>query len=275
MISINFPMFSFRSLKMILFILAAILLMVFFDRLGWLGAPRNAAFKIIEPFASFLNGSCRFLSDKFMVVFTLNDLVEENRGLRSHNLELIAQNTALREKEKENEILRNRLELPIESRFESEMAQIIGFGLEGGDCLIINKGKNFGLAEGMFAVTSQNFLVGKIIEAGSFYSKVLLITSGQSAVNSLSQETRVRGMVRGDQGLGLAMEMIPIAQEIKENETVITSGLNDSAPQGLIIGSVLKIFFKETEIFKRAEIKPAADFKNLEKIFIVKNSRLP
>ena len=264
-------MFSFRSLKIFFSILAVILLLIFFGRLGWLGAPKNIAFKIIEPFASLFFNSHEFLSGQFATLFTLGDLIEENKNLRAHNLALIGENSALREKEEENKILRRRLELPLEKRPESEIAQIIGSSSQDGGYLIVNKGKNGGISDGMFAVTSQNFLVGKVVEANLFYSKILLITSNQSIVNVLSQETRVKGVAKGNQGLSLIMEMIPIAEEIKEGETVITSGLNDSAPQGIILGVISKIIFRETEIFKKAEIRPAVDFESLEKIFILKN----
>jgi rod shape-determining protein MreC len=52
-------------------------------------------------------------------------------------------------------------------------------------------------------------------------------------------------------------------------ELVITSGLGGKFPENLVIGRVVEVERNEAELFQRAVIQPAVDFKSIEIVFVV------
>jgi rod shape-determining protein MreC len=251
-------------------VIAVILLLIFFNFKGWLGIPRNIIYQASSPFLK----SFQWLSAKTAAgvkIFTsIKDLMVENSDLKQENQKLWQENSDLKEAARENQDLRQRLALgQIQGRVFI-LAKIVGFNPELGQYFLIDKGKSEGVSEGLAVVTADNFLIGKVVEAEQHNAKVLLISDSDSIVNALTQDGRVSGIVKGTTGLGLDMEMIPINKEIKTGETVLTSGRNDNFPAGLIVGKISDIILKETDIFQKAAIQPAANFSELESVFVIK-----
>jgi len=267
-------MFSKKPFRNFFLIIAAVLLLIFFNSRGWLELPRNLVFGAGRPFISVFQTAGDFLADNLSFLLTIGDLGEENQALKNENLELLKNNVALKEKARENDFLRARLGLSTEREDELILSRVAGFDSEIGQYLLIDKGEKDGVKKGMAAVTAENFLVGKVAEASANFSKVLLIFDQNSVVNAILQETRSGGVVKGSHGLTLFLEMIPIDKEIKKDEFVLTSGLDDSLPAGLILGRVSEIISKENEIFQRAIVASPIDLKNLEKVFVIKRTGL-
>ena len=91
-----------------------------------------------------------------------------------------------------------------------------------------------------------------------------------SRVDALIQETRIRGIIKGKANYGLLMDWLALNEEIKPDQAIITSGLSDLFPAGLLIGRIEQVIFNESDVFKKAEIEPAVDFEKLEKVFIIR-----
>lgn len=263
-------MFHHKRARNYILIIAVILLLIFFNSRGWLEIPKNSVFWISRPFLSAGQKTGDFLAGNLSFFFTIGDLNRENQALKKQNLELLKTNTALKETARENNLLRQRLGLDQKNQLQFILSRVAGFNPETGQYMIIDKGQRDGVSEGLAVVTADNMLVGKVAEVNSTFSKVLLIFDANSAVNAISQETRTDGIVKGSHGLTLLMEMIPIDKEIKKDEIVLTSGLNDSLSAGLILGKVAEIISKENAIFQTATVEPLADFKNLEEVFVIK-----
>jgi len=252
-----------------LVVLAVILLLIFFDWLGWLLPVKNAAFKISRPVLKVFEWSSNKTANGLGLFFTLKDLVQENVRLQEETSQLWRENTSLKAAARENEVLRERLMLPHALTQRAVLARVIGRYPETGQIILINKGADDGLAIGLAVVTSNDFLVGRVVEAGSNFAKVTLINDSNSSINAITENSRLSGVVRGAHGLEVAMEMIPVDSQINNNEVVLTSGLNEVIPGGLIIGRVGAATKKENDIWQRAVIEPAANLKKLEQVFIV------
>ena len=78
------------------------------------------------------------------------------------------------------------------------------------------------------------------------------------------------GLVRGDDGLNLTIDLLPQGKTIEQGETIITSGLAGFFPPGLLIGQIEKIISSEVQTSQTAKIKPAVDFTSLEQVFVIK-----
>ena len=262
--------FNFKYTGSFLIVIAVILLLIFFNFRGWLEVPKNIIYQAFSPVLKSFYWAGGKITSGLDIFFTLKDLGKENADLKEENAKLWQENSSLKEAAKENESLRQRLELGPAQERKFIMASVIGFNPQLGQYLLVDKGLAEGVSPGAAAVTAANFLVGKVAEASQHSAKILLISDSNSIVNALTQDGRVGGIVKGRHGLGLTMEMIPIDKQIKVDETVLTSGRDDTIPAGLIIGRISGIILKESDIFQKAVIAPAQDAGEIETVFIVK-----
>jgi rod shape-determining protein MreC len=227
------------------------------------------AYQATAPFLKFFQAVDNKIINITHFLFTIKELNRENINLKNENQSLWQENSQLKEIALKNEFLRQRLQIPLPENKKLILADIIGYSPQFGQYFLIDKGARDGLKSGLAAVTANDFLVGQVVEVNDHYAKVILLLDSASSINALTQETRTNGLAKGNLGLSLNMEMIPVSTQIKTGETVLSSGLNDDIPKELIIGQITEIIKKESEIFQKAVIKPAADFAKLESIFIV------
>lgn len=252
-------------------VLAVILLLIFFNWRGWLAAPKAFAFWAVRPFVSLFQAVDNWVTAPWNFFITLKDISRENANLTSENKKLFAENSRLKEAARENEILRRQLNLGQADQRRLVMASVTGYNLAQGQYFLIDKGKSDGLTVGLAVVAANNFMVGRITEVEKNFSRVLLISDGNSSINALTQDSRVNGAVKGSHGLGVTMEMIPIDAQINAGETVLTSGLNDGIPKGLIIGRLVGVAKRANEIWQSAVIAPVAELNDLEQVFVLMN----
>lgn len=266
-----------KKIAFLIIIIAVIVLLIFlnFDFVRTL--IFNAFYKISLPFLKFFYWINLKLTNFFSSFFSLRDLIQENAKLKQENRNLFSENISLKEVARENEVLRQVLNISLPKKSQLIIANVIGYNPQNlGEYILINKGSLDGLKEDLSVIDANKNLIGKIIEVHNRFSKVLLITDSNSRVNALVSDSadRPRGIVKGEHGLNLIMEMLPRQIKIEKGQTVITSGLNDNFPKGLIIGQIQEIIFSETDIFQKVTIKPAIDFNKLEEVFVIKQPDL-
>ena len=139
--------------------------------------------------------------------------------------------------------------------------------------LTIDRGSEDGVAVDMAVVTEKG-LVGRVIEVGGRWSKVLSIIDSQSAVSAIAQRSRDNGTLQGDttlyDGEGFCrMVYLPQDATVREGDVVITSGLGDIFPKGLPIGTVVGVENEPFAVYKTALIQPGVDFKHLEEVLVI------
>ncbi len=102
--------------------------------------------------------------------------------------------------------------------------------------MIINKGKVDGVTNDSVVVTKDG-VIGKIIDSGFNTSRVKLIGSNLSVSVSINNKNKIlefkdgRFIVRG----------INNKDSIKVGDLVVTSGLSDFFPKGLLVGTIVKM----------------------------------
>lgn len=234
-----------------------------------MASPKNVIYFISSPFLKFFQQTSNKIYGTFNFLLTIKDLSRENYSLREENKNLLQENAILKEADRENELLRERLALGEPIARQLVLADVVGLNPQLGQYFLINKGSADGLAPDLAVVSANNFLIGKVAEVGSRSAKVILILDSNYSVNAITQQTQINGIIRGSHGLVLNMEMIPGDQKVDSGEMVLTSGLNGSIPKDLIIGRVVEVTKKESEIFQKATLRPAADFKKIESVFII------
>ncbi|NLC76805.1 MAG: rod shape-determining protein MreC [Clostridia bacterium] len=136
--------------------------------------------------------------------------------------------------------------------------------------LTINRGRRDGLREGMAVITPRG-VVGRIGTLGERSAEVVLILDHEGALGGMIQSTRFPGIVEstGDRHIPLQMVQLPHDSPVKENQTVVTSGLGGIFPKGLRIGYVVAVQPEPNGLMKKALIMPFVDFERIEEVLVI------
>ena len=208
------------------------------------------------------------ISDFFEMVSEMRNLKKEDEELKLKIQELIAENVALKELKKENEILRTALELGLQEEFKLEICQVIGKDISS-DTILINEGFKDGLTKDLPVITQQKILVGRISEVYKNFSKVQLITQKDTSFDAKILDTEISGLIKGEGNLRLFLDLIPPEKEIKKGDVVITTVLGGIFPRGLLVGEIEKVIKSDIEPWQQAKVKPAFNIEGLETLFII------
>ena len=136
---------------------------------------------------------------------------------------------------------------------------------------LINRGSNQ-LLQRNYIVIRKEGLVGRIQSVSPYQSSVQLIIDHRSRVPALIQRNRVRGLIYGTHD-GMEMRQINQHAKIKIGDRVISSGLGNLYPKGILIGWVSGINREPHELFKTARLDSAVDFNQIEEVFAILPSK--
>jgi len=136
---------------------------------------------------------------------------------------------------------------------------------------LINRGSNQ-LLQRNYIVLRKEGLVGRIQSVSPYQSSVQLIIDHRSRVPALIQRNRVRGLIYGTHD-GIEMRQINQHAKIKIGDRVISSGLGNLYPKGILIGWVSGIHHQSHELFKTARLDSAVDFNQIEEVFAILPSK--
>lgn len=210
------------------------------------------------------------LSNFFGAIHDIKNLKKENTELSLKIQELLAENISLKEIEKENQSLREALNIGLEKEFKLGIAEITGKDISQ-DALLISKGKSDGLIQGMPVITRQKILLGRIDKVYNNYSSILLISNKRNSFDAKLAEKEILGLVKGRGNLKLSFDLVPKDKEIKQGDLIVTTSLGGLFPNGLLIGKIESVNKTDIEPFQNAEVSLMFNFNNLEKVFIILN----
>ncbi len=236
---------------------------------------------VTGPIQRAFSGAVEGIADTFSAVGDARELQAQVEELQAIANDLAAQSVRLKEVEAENLQLRELLNfLPVNPSLRSYVGgDVIGQGglsglveaeVVGQDpnpyifYVIINRGGRDGLGIGMPVVAGGGRLVGRIAEVRPRWAKVQLLIDPGSQVNGVVQSSRVTGLVTGQPDGSLYLEQVSQSEQLNVGDTVVTSGRGGLMPKGLIIGQVAAIERRSIDLYQRAVLRPAVDFRRLE-----------
>ena len=88
-------------------------------------------------------------------------------------------------------------------------------------------------------------------------------------ISVIDQNTRAMGIIRWQGGKFLEMSNVPIESKVVVGDTIVSSGLGEIFPPGLMVGTVIYSKDIENTLFKDIMVKPTVDFGSLEEVFVV------
>jgi len=197
----------------------------------------------------------------------------ENENLKIENQSLLIKITSLQEQERQNGAINEMIANDPQKEFKLVLAGVIGVS-GSQDIILINKGLNDGIFEGMPVISQQKVLFGKVLKAYKSFSEVELISNKNNVLNVKIQNSDVAsppvyGVVKGDSNLGIYLDLVPVDSNINKGDVLVTSALEGIYPKDLLVGKVNKTEKNDLKPFQTVKIEPFFNVKEAENLFII------
>jgi rod shape-determining protein MreC len=200
---------------------------------------------------------------------TLAGFRSENERLRKRVQSLEIERQRLLEAEATNRRLQQLLNFRSELPAGAITASIIGNSATSWfQSCVLNKGSADGLRKGMAVVTPLG-VVGKVVTVTGRTAKVLLLTDPNSGIDVVVQRTRSRGIVSGSLESGTVLKYMKRSEDVQEGDRLVTSGLDNVFPKGLLVGTVIKVRKQNRGLFQSVEVWPAVQAARVEEVLVV------
>lgn len=210
------------------------------------------------------------LSNAVGFIAAIRDLHRENLSLRADIQSLRAERTQLAELLRDTEALRREFGLAGTVRFRMLAARIIGRDPQiSSSNIIIDRGRRDGVGEGLAVIAPGDVLVGRVVRADDRNASVLAATDPASSISAIAEESRATGVIKGQRGLDLRLELVEPGRELKPGEAVLTSGQDGLFPRGLTIGHISAIQQQASGVLFTATVAPAERIDRLETILVI------
>lgn len=230
---------------------------------------KNFLYSVFSPFQKVFWRTGQDFSDFIFLFLEIKKQQKENDFLKLKNQELLSQQIRFKETEKENEALRKALGIELQKDFELAFSNVISKDIFE-DLILIDKGFQQGISEGLPVITEQRVLLGRVSQVFQDFSKVSLISHKKSNFSAKIQDKEIQGMVKGEGNFNLSFELVLKTEQIEQGDILVTSQLGGIFPQGLLVGQIEKVEKRDIEPFQKAKINPFFEIEKIEKVFLIK-----
>ena len=231
---------------------------------------------------SFIKDGILFI-DKY-VSMPIKSLFNQSNDLASQNADLKRELEILKIYENENIELREEISklkevLEINNLLSDKEyinASVINRDLNyWQESLTIDKGSNSGIFDNM-AVVSNGSLVGITGDVSHFNSTVYLLCNSKFPMNIsvkvVFEDKELFGILNNYNVSNNNYEVMGIVENvlIPEDAMVVTTGLGNIFPSGLLVGYVEDVVTDNFDLSKIIKVKPSVDFDNISYVTVVK-----
>ncbi len=131
-----------------------------------------------------------------------------------------------------------------------------------------------GIGEGM-GVVSPAGIVGIVVNASQHFSVVMSLLNKNCKVSAMLKKSGAFGTLTwkpGENDIRHALLLqIPMNEQIKQGDTIVTSGYSTIFPKGIMIGAVDNFKPIPEQYFYSVTVRLSTNFKNLRYVYVVKN----
>jgi rod shape-determining protein MreC len=245
---------------------------------GGVSVLERVIFSVLSPVQIGVGASVRTVSNAWHGYVDLRGAHRDNAQLRERLREL---ELALQEKEhlaREGARLRELVGLQQVLATPTIVAEVIARdGVPWFRTFTINRGSRDGVVLNA-PVLAPTGVLGRVIEIGPHAAKVQLLLDRQASAAVLLQHggaDGVNGVTGGQVGPGeqnsreLLMQYLPSLTEVEIGDAVVTSGLDQIFPKGLMVGRVSRVQ-SGSGLFKEVYVSPSAQFDAVQEVLVVK-----
>ncbi|MCP4200435.1 MAG: rod shape-determining protein MreC [bacterium] len=229
--------------------------------------------RLVAPLAKGVDATARAVSG-------LREGFETRKALRADNEKLRSELETMRRQRVETFGLEQKLELLSKA---ASYAQSSGVRPRVADVVLLDYGswqQTLMLYAGEEGVDRQQpvvtdaGLVGRVVVPAGRYAKVQMITDRSASVGAMIERTRRQGVVRGGERGLLEMDFVPLQEEVKVGDRVLTAGIDGVYPRGIPVGTVVSVT-PGGELFHEIVLVPAVDLGQLDQVFLLQPEQVP
>ena len=229
---------------------------------------RSWTMEVAAPLLRGFVGSFTGLSKLWYGYIDLRQTREENLRLKAEISRYQQAVVQYEEKIKRLDRLQTLDELETTLNMPSVKARIIG-----GDSnqwyssRIIDRGTDAGISRDSPVICPEG-VVGRVVHISKRSAVVQLVTDADSGVGVLLENSRAQGVLRGEGKKEAAIDYIETNAKVLIGERVLTSGLDQIYPKGLLVGYVISV--GKRQIFQQIDLAISVDVQRLEEVLVLK-----
>jgi rod shape-determining protein MreC len=230
----------------------------------------------MAPIQGALSGATRGVTSIVGALAEIDQLRRDNAALQESNQQLEVENRQLEEIKVQNQQLSQLLEVRGSLDYQTVAATVISRQVSQYERIVtIDQGTDRGIKLGDVVVAGGAALVGRVVDAGPDFSRILVISDTRSTVIGLVESSRTTGDVIGQLGGSLVMENIASTERVNLDDLVVTAGIDlgtgirSPFPKGLIIGRIVDVQRDPNAVVQTAFVEPAADLDKLEYVLVI------
>lgn len=250
-------------------IFAIIALLLFVLPLSVSSSLRDGVSSATAPLTGFLTSQRVAATNFFRNIGQLGELRTERAELQGEIASLQQQLSELEAIKRENEALRLELGVTGVSRELPKLAaQVIFQGTDPLDrSFTINTGAQAGVTVGQPAV-ANGYLVGRVISVRAHTAVVRSILSPRSIIQAWLPGSGEKGLLAGN-GNTARFEKVPQGTEVVAGSLLETSGLGETLPQGILIGTIGSRVSEASDVSQTFRIDLPVDPGAVTNVFIL------
>lgn len=263
------PFFRDNSRSVIGAIVAILLLLIFYY-VGALSPVERVFNLVVEPLQSVGYSITDTVSPLYEE--SPENIVSENTALKAQVASLATKNTELTTELSQYQEYQQQLQFAQQNEYTFVPAKIISRVGQGTSTQImtINQGAHNGIAEGYPVIYGDGILVGIVTNVQDSYSEVALVTGSFISIQGkIQNDIQTPGLIRGEFGTGLLMDLILKDNPVVVGDIVVTSGQDQLIPEGFLIGTVDTIHDESSELFKQAIIRPILPYSHSSIVSVI------
>ncbi len=264
-----------KYLLFILTILCAGCVILTFNTNIFSGSLNTVAGYVIVPFQRGISSVGSWLSNRSEELVQIRALLSENEALKTQVDELTIENTILQQDRYELTYLRELYNL--DSQYEEYNK--IGARIIAKDAgnwfhsFVIDKGEEDGIAVDMNVMAGSG-LVGRVVDVGPNWAKVISIIADNSNVSGKVLATSDYLMVSGDlelysNGVISFSKLVDSEGKVSAGDKIVTSNISDKYLPNILIGYISTLNVDANNITKSGLLTPAVDFEHLEEVLVI------
>ncbi len=257
-------------MKVIIFVVAAIVLLFVDARLQILGKVRHVIGMVIYPVqrVAMVPRDLFELTGEYLA--SVNELHAEVDRLRAKEMQDAQVLERVAFLENENRHLRELLGMSQQLKVKSVPAEILydarnAFVRK----VVLNRGSRDGVLPGQ-PVIDENGVIGQVTEVYLTTCEVTLLTDKDQAIPVLNARSGERSVAygKGQQGY-LELRFMMTNADIEQGDLLVTSGIDGVYPPGLVVGRVAMMHENDDDSFRGIICEPSAGINRNRQVLVL------
>ena len=135
--------------------------------------------------------------------------------------------------------------------------------------IVVDKGLTNAVMSGMPVIDGTG-VVGQVTNVGTFTSEVTLVTEKDQSVPVMLVRNGLRAVAVGSGKDGsIDVPFMPVAADIQNGDTFVTSGIDGTYPPGLVVATVTSVEKNAAYVFAKVVARPAAGVDNHRYVMVL------